>query len=127
MQPDVKDKNAKYYSELTNLANKYGLSINRVAQYVSRYYQANNVLQNKQSEIKRYYSGFITDLQNLNKQAANEGTNAAIKTIKDLENELAELQRKRNEATDINDKTELDRLAKLIADKQKEIDRNNFV
>lgn len=46
-----------------------------------------------------------------------------IRTIKDLEDEIAELERRYKEATDINDQKELNRLRQLILAKRKELDR----
>jgi tape measure domain-containing protein len=46
-----------------------------------------------------------------------------IKSIEDLKNELSSLENAYNKATDINDKAELGRLAKLIISKRQEIEK----
>lgn len=52
-----------------------------------------------------------------------QATQKQIRTIKDLENELAELERQYKEATDIGNKSELERLKVLIANKRKELEQ----
>lgn len=52
-----------------------------------------------------------------------QATQKQIRTIKDLENELAELERQYKEATDIGNKSELERLRVLIANKRKELEQ----
>lgn len=52
-----------------------------------------------------------------------QATQKQIRTIKDLENELAELERQYKEATDIGNKSELKRLRVLIANKRKELEQ----
>lgn len=52
-----------------------------------------------------------------------QATQKQIRTIKDLENELAELERQYKEATDISNKSELERLRVLIANKRKELEQ----
>lgn len=55
--------------------------------------------------------------------AGGGGGEKAKNTIKELKKELAELQKQREERTDKDDKAELDRLAKLIVAKQKELEK----
>ncbi len=56
-------------------------------------------------------------------QQSAQGAQSSIRTIKDLEDELSELERRYKEATDIGNKSELERLKVLIANKRKELEQ----
>lgn len=58
--------------------------------------------------------------------AVEQSVTKQVKTIKDLEDELADLERRYKEATDIRDKAELNRLKHLIELKRKELEQYKF-
>ena len=80
-----------------------------------------NQIVDKESELQNKITKRIQEL--ITGRATAPSASESIRTIKDLEAELSQLERKRKEATDINDSIELERLKKLIIAKRQEIDK----
>lgn len=77
----------------------------------------------QEKELQEKISARIQELTTTKGGGGDGGVKDTVKSIKDLKAELTELQRRREELTDVGDKKELDRLAKLIIAKQEEIEK----
>ncbi len=94
--------------------------------YVAMAESASQKAKSNLDETRKAIQAIKDEIINGQLEQASEverATQKQIRTIKDLENELAELERQYKEATDIGNKSELERLKVLIANKRKELEQ----